>query len=199
MKRKPRSRSARVARNKPHLPKFEVKFIGTTRFGAEKAKVYGEELVRIRSKYGELTKDNLIEEASSETNVFHDQFTWDDSIAGPAYRRMQAADLLRKVKIRIIREDRPEQHIVVRAFSADVYADSVEDASDEDNERNSHSRVRYEETILLMKDPRKQKMLLEQALGELNAWRIRYSQLEELASMFSAISKEMREVMSKAG
>lgn len=53
----------------------------------------------IHEERGRVTPDLLVEAATPEDHPLHRRFEWDDSIAGPAYRRVQAAELIRSVKV----------------------------------------------------------------------------------------------------
>jgi hypothetical protein len=55
--------------------------------------------------------------AQPEDHPLHQRFEWDDSVAGPLYRREQAAQIIRSARIVIEREpERPP--VSVRAFVA---------------------------------------------------------------------------------
>lgn len=56
-------------------------------------------LTRIYEKAGELTPELVVDEARPKTSELHHRFEWDDEIAGEAYRRVQAAELIRSVKV----------------------------------------------------------------------------------------------------
>lgn len=46
-----------------------------------------------------LTPPLVVNLARDENHPLHDRFEWDDTVAGEAYRRVQAAELIRSVKI----------------------------------------------------------------------------------------------------
>lgn len=56
-------------------------------------------LTHIYEKYGELTPQSVVDEARPDTSELHNRFEWDDAIAGEAYRRSQASELIRSVRI----------------------------------------------------------------------------------------------------
>ena len=48
---------------------------------------------------GVLEVDDIIEEASDPTHIFHDEFNWNDETAAHERRREQAHDLIRRYKV----------------------------------------------------------------------------------------------------
>ena len=64
------------------------------------------ELKAIEDRRGRLTPHQVVEAAESEDSALHDCFEWDDTIAGAAYRVEQARELLKRVKIELVIEDR---------------------------------------------------------------------------------------------
>lgn len=74
-------------------------------------------LQSIYDQRGKLTPALVVETAAPADHPLHDRFEWDDSIAGPKYRELQAAELIRSV--RVVYDQKPdgeEKH--VRAFVA---------------------------------------------------------------------------------
>lgn len=51
---------------------------------------------------GVLTPAAVVEASRPEDAPLHDRFEWDDSIAGPRYREVQAAQIIRSVHIPVI-------------------------------------------------------------------------------------------------
>lgn len=62
-----------------------------------------------------LTPALLVDVARPPEHPLHDRFEWDDSIAGERYRQVQAAELIRSVKISYALSPGAEPHSV-RAF-----------------------------------------------------------------------------------
>ena len=62
------------------------------------------ELTRIYQARVELTPQAVVDEARAETHPLHDRFEWDDKAAGEAYRRTQAAEMIRSVRIEYAQE-----------------------------------------------------------------------------------------------
>jgi hypothetical protein len=71
----------------------------------------------IYEREGRLSPELLVQIAQPEDHPLHQRFEWDDSVAGPLYRREQAAQIIRSARIVIEREaERPP--VSVRAFVA---------------------------------------------------------------------------------
>tara|TARA_R100001530_G_scaffold41973_1_gene32052 strand:- start:480 stop:983 length:504 start_codon:yes stop_codon:yes gene_type:complete len=59
----------------------------------------GEELERIRDKYGKVETEVVIDEARSEDSPIHKHFVWDDQAASELYRKDQARHLINAVRV----------------------------------------------------------------------------------------------------
>ena len=75
-------------------------------------------LQTVYERHGTLTPALLVDEARPETHPLHGKFEWDDAIAGEAYRRDQAAQLIRSVRIVYREADEHEAARTVRAYHA---------------------------------------------------------------------------------
>ncbi|MFZ4581265.1 MAG: hypothetical protein ACOYM7_01330, partial [Paludibacter sp.] len=53
-----------------------------------------EELDRIKKVKGDISPDNVLEEARNKNNPIHDNFEWDNKIAGDKFRKQQVRQLL---------------------------------------------------------------------------------------------------------
>lgn len=94
-------------------------------------------LQSVYDRRGELTPALVVAEASPEDHPLHDRFEWDDSVAGPKYREVQARELIRSVRI-VYREKtgkEPERSTrywqSVRGPTGHVYKPSEEIVQDE--------------------------------------------------------------------
>lgn len=58
-----------------------------------------DQLQAVYDRRGQLTPEMLVDEARDEAHPLHTRFEWDDAVAGEAYRRQQAGELIRSVKI----------------------------------------------------------------------------------------------------
>lgn len=64
---------------------------------------------------GELTAADVLADAAAVTSALHNYFEWDDTTAARAYRMVQAALLIRRVRVTVIPADESEP-VTVRAY-----------------------------------------------------------------------------------
>ena len=110
-----------------------------------------------------LTAQNLLDANRDADAPLHDAFEWDDTAAAEAYRLNQAAHIIRCL-VTITEDKEPP----VRAFF------TVE-------------RKVYESTEVILSDAKKADDLLRIALRELNAFKLKYQQLQQLKPIFEAM------------
>lgn len=127
------------------------------------------ELTRIYEKNNELTPDQVVAEATPESHPLHDRFEWNDAVAGHEYRKVQAAELIRSVKI-VYRETPAGEPVKVRAF--------VSTSSD----AGSKSQA-YHPTEKVLQDDFARKLLLQNCQREIDALTRKYGHLAEFAEM----------------
>lgn len=132
------------------------------------------ELTGIYQKYGELTPRAVVEEARPETAPLHHRFEWSDEIAGEAYRRVQAQELIRSVRIQYAVDHKGERKYV-RAFT------SV--ASDPD-------KSGYVPTEELVEDEVATKILLRQCAREITDLKRKYGHLSEFVQLMREAAEE---------
>lgn len=126
-----------------------------------------DQLLAIREKHGRLDPHLVIEEARDEAHPLHSRFEWDDSVAGEAWRRSQAHDLIRSV--RLVYREATEQEAArsVRAFHAVRREDG-------------HA---YEPAEEVIEDPFTRRLVLADMEREWKALRRRYDAFAEFADM----------------
>lgn len=74
---------------------------------------------RLRSIYdvaNDLNERDVLADARDESSPLHAYFEWDDTAAAERYRLAQAQDLIRRVKVTVVRAN--ESPVSVRAFIA---------------------------------------------------------------------------------
>lgn len=121
-------------------------------------------LTGILARRGALTPSVVVDEARNPESPLHHRFVWDDSEAAEAYRRVQAAHLIRSVHITLVAEpDKPAQR--VRKFLPVSPTDG-----DDDGALSSYLPV---EEIAL--DPRKRAIVEAQMEREWRQMRRRWS------------------------
>jgi hypothetical protein len=66
-----------------------------------------EAIKELEDRYGRLTPEQVVDEAKDAKSPLHQFFDWDDSSAALSWRIEQARELIRRVKIEVVYEDRP--------------------------------------------------------------------------------------------
>lgn len=77
-----------------------------SQFSEDKTQIYGREIDRIKVVHGGRIKpQDLVDHAKRKSNPLHDFFEWDDKIAGPKFRKIQARHLLSHIDIKVIENE----------------------------------------------------------------------------------------------
>lgn len=121
---------------------------------------------------GDLTPQAVVDTARDESHPLHGRFEWDDSVAGEAYRRSQAAELIRSVKVTYSEAPDGEPRRI-RAFSSLNVAVSPDQRG-------------YAPTEELVENELTRKILLRQCERDIAALRRKYGHLEEFAALVTA-------------
>lgn len=130
------------------------------------ADLAGKMCEEIESKVG-LTARSLLDANREEGTLLHDEFEWDNEIAAEEYRLQQARHIINCLCIKPeTKENKP-----IRAFFKIMDSES------------------YENINVIISDEDKHQRLLQTALNELNAFKIKYRQLNELKPLFDLIDK----------
>lgn len=133
----------------------------------------------LRSLYiqkGVLRVEDALEHAASPESPLHSLLEWNDTAAGAKYRHLQMLQIIRRVKIHIIR---PEQEPrPVRMFIS----------------RPSMRGNGYEHIEEVANDQEKMNELLQSALGDLKAFQRRYEMLSELSELFWEIDRTIQAI-----
>lgn len=128
-----------------------------------------DELQKIYDTQQKLTPPVVVNEASDPSSVLHHRFEWDDKVAGHKYRLVQAAELIRSVKITYAKSaDGADK--TVRAF--------VTTRSDADP-----ANATYRPTEEIVADPLTRQMLLRECEREWRRFEAKYGHLEEFAQI----------------
>ena len=129
------------------------------------ASVVGAECERLERE-GRLTAKELVKESRPKNAPLHNEFEWRDKVAGELWREHQARHIINSVVI--INERKEPQRVF---FNIEV------------KEQEYYSV----DTILQSED--KRDALLKTALRELEAFQMKYAQLQELCGVFEEIEK----------
>ncbi len=137
------------------------------------AQTIGDHLEKIREKNrGFLTPQQVVKHAKAKKSPLHECFEWEDSIAATAYREDQARYVLRSLVV-VINEDTSDQK-TVRAFVAVTQ-----------NDDSGYTSLAH-----AMSDDELRVQVVRRAWNELEAWRRRYEDYDELAKIFAVIDRQ---------
>lgn len=147
------------------------KFVGKHR----KAAI--EELSRLEAEHGRLVPSAIVDAARSPKSPLHRFFEWDNTVAAEKYRIMQASNLIRHVKV--VMELPNLTARTVRAYVSPY---------------TGQGYVRIEKAL---SDADMRMQLLAQARRELEAFRKRYNDLEELNEAFKILDTVLNKPAKK--
>lgn len=129
-----------------------------------------DQLQTIYDERGKLTPALVVETARAADHPLHERFEWDNEIAGEAYRRVQAAELIRSVRVRDTRgNDESDVRCKVRQFVSVQRSD--------DPERS------YEPVSDVLADPLRRAMLLREMERDWRLFKQRWSHMTEFAEL----------------
>lgn len=150
------------------------------------AQKVGEALEKLRNDAGALSPQRIVEAARPSGSPLHDYFDWNDTSAAEKYREQQAAHLLRSIVV--TRAPGVELKAPTRAF---VSVRQVARDHDVDEEVPPATYTSISEAVRVV-DYREQ--LVNDALRDLDAYRIKYQLLSDLTGWSVAIAAARREL-----
>ncbi|MBO5567794.1 MAG: hypothetical protein J6A79_02445 [Clostridia bacterium] len=115
---------------------------------------------------GQLSAANLVEVSRPEDAPLHSEFEWDDTEAAIRWREHQARRIIGHITV----VSHADETNPIRAFF-----------------HLAESDPKYESISTIVQQQDKYDQLLQLALKELNSFRRKYSQLEQLSAVFEAI------------
>ena len=140
---------------------------GTVFFKINKYKVSAQDCYDELQTLREITPQNVVDLARSKDSKLHNDFEWDNEIAGEKYRLSQAREMIQLLAF----EPNKETHEPIR-----VYQISTE-------------KTVYKPVEKILKNEDEYQNLLKRALAELESFKKRYSTLVELEQVFRAIEE----------
>lgn len=144
---------------------------GTIKFKTD-ANVAGKVFEDLSNTVG-LTNKNLVDASRDENSPLHNEFEWNDTIAGEKWRREQARSMIANLKIVVNEVENKEP---IRAFVKLVKgSDKLE--------------TPYEPMQVVIKTKDMRETLIERALEELEAFETKYKHLTELREVWESIEK----------
>jgi hypothetical protein len=135
---------------------------------------------------GTITPEIILKEAKRKTSALHAFFCWDDTAAAIEYRRIQAATLIRRIKVVYHTSD--DRYIRVRAF-----VNVVEPQADYEPEEieghgiNARQRGIYVGFQDAMQFDSYQKQVLDQCRRDVESFRSKYSAISEASQIIAAM------------
>lgn len=141
--------------------------------GADRdANIVGQHLELLREQCkGELTPQDVLDDARNDNSPLHSYFEWNDGEAAEQYRLQQARGLIRAVVAVYVSDDRP-------AVRHKAYVHIGEPGA-----------PHYREAGHAMSREQTRKMVLQRAWRELQAWRQRYKDLKEFSELFDVVDE----------
>lgn len=144
------------------------------------------EIERINKKEGCVTAQNVLDQSRPKKAVLHDCFEWDDNIASEKWRLHQSACLignLVKVACKQVESEEPKE-VTVRAYV--------------NTENNRYAKKgSYVSINVAVEDERLYKVVLDNALKELKAFKAKYATLDDLSEVFKAIDTAVENAQRK--
>lgn len=140
---------------------------GSVFFKINKYKVSAEDCYTELQTLSEITPQNVVNLARNENSKLHNDFEWDNEIAGEKYRLSQAREMIQLLAFK----PKEEIHEPTR-----VYQISTE-------------KTVYKPVEVILQNNDEYQNLLKRALLELESFKKRYSNLVELEEVFLAINK----------
>ena len=144
-------------------------------------KCYGEIESFRSASGGEITAEALVDAARDEGLEIHKAFEWSDKKAAAEHRKNQARYLMRSIAVKHV--NAPGQP-VSRAF----------EVSRVDPEDSRNRRKVYSTTAEIMADPESRAALLSRALADLQALRVRFKSLQELAVVWRSVDEVLEAI-----
>ena len=132
----------------------------------------------LAKKHGSITAEIVLNEAKKKTSPLHAHFQWDDTAAARQYRLIQAAALIRRIKVEYTVSE--NNSVRVRAFH------NVSDLPEEGEDQVKGLFVTLE-TALSVENYRDQ--LLAQCKRDMQAFKAKYSALSEVSHIINAMDQ----------
>jgi hypothetical protein len=127
-----------------------------------------DQLQAIYTEHGKLTPAIVLDAARAADHPLHDRFEWDDEVASEKWRKHQARELIRSVRIVYKEPTDTDPGKSIRAFHA---------------VRGTDDESVYEPAEAIAEDPLKRAMLLRDAEREWKTLLRRYKDLGEFMAM----------------
>ena len=139
-----------------------------------KARQYGELLFREAHDRDGLPPREIVDMARDRKSLLHDEFEWDDKIAGEEHRMEQARRLVRAISVTFVHGERQESHeVTVRAM----------------HNTTRNGRRAYRTIDAISSDATQRAQVIQQAYDALLTWQARYDTYSELGDIAKFLKK----------
>ena len=128
------------------------------------AQTAGNELQRIYERYGVIEPETVVAESRTPSAPLHSCFEWDDEKAAHKYRITQAQNIIRAIVV-------------------------VDEAKQPETRAFVNVQREYHPVSVVVRNPEKREILLQNALNELRWFERKYNTLQELSNVFAAIKE----------
>jgi hypothetical protein len=125
-------------------------------------------LQAIYDERGKLTPALVVDVARDNRHPLHTRFEWNDTAAAEKYRRVQAHELIKSVRV-VYQSSKTGEPISIRAFHAVKNPET--------------HKYAYEPTAVIMQDPMAGRLLLAEMRRDWEAFKRRYDGFEEFWAM----------------
>lgn len=137
------------------------------------------EIVALAETHGHITPEIVLAAATPPTSPLHRFFDWNDGEAAQKYRLLQAATMIRRIKVTVTGGD--EQNVRVRAFV------NVKEEIPDDEEDEPVSKGIYIPIQTAIEIPCYKSQMIEQCKRDIEAFRNKYRGLQEAAKIIEAM------------
>lgn len=128
------------------------------------AQTAGNELQRIYERDGVIEPETVVAESQTPSAPLHSCFEWDDEKAAHKYRITQAQNIIRAIVV-------------------------VDEAKQPETRAFVNVQREYHPVSVVVRNPEKREILLQNALNELRCFERKYNTLQELSNVFAAIEE----------
>lgn len=128
------------------------------------AQTAGNELQRIYERDGVIEPETVVAESRTPSAPLHSCFEWDDEKAAHKYRITQAQNIIRAIVV-------------------------VDEAKQPETRAFVNVQREYHPVSVVVRNPEKREILLQNALNELRWFERKYNTLQELSNVFAAIKE----------
>ena len=164
------------------MNKEKIQYKNTEKFTTEVI----DEVLEVKRNYG-LTADSLLKKASKKSSSLYEFFDWDNSSAGEKWRLHQARGIINEIKIIIGDKEQ---------FAFEIIKLNIVDSTNVKSNNKASSRE-YKSIVEIMNNDDYRRQLIKKALAEAKYWKERHYELQELKSIFIAISEEDKKWQQK--